>query len=112
MQRRIRAVRCARTNSHWIARLLRSSHPGLACALDGDHMVHSRLVNRKDYAVLTGIGKKHAIAVGDGLWTRYVYVASGRMACVGGGFGFQHGIGLSQGSGGGHGQYGARRRAD
>jgi len=29
-------------------------------------------------AVLTGIGKKHAIAVGDELWARYV--ASGRNA--------------------------------
>lgn len=77
-QRRIRAVRCARTNSHWIAKLLRSSHPSLGCALGGDHMVYSRLCTRKDMAVLTGIGKKHAIAVGDELWARYV--ASGRNA--------------------------------
>ena len=120
-QRRHRAVRCARTNSHWIANLLRSSHPQLGVALGSDHQVYSRLVTRKDYAVLTGIGKKHAIAVGDELWTRYV--ASGRRMCwwhgMGGFFqhgmgvfGFQHGIGLSQGSGDGHGQCGAIRRAD
>ena len=71
-QRHYRAVSCARTNSYWFAHLLRSSHPGMGCPLGGDGMVYSRLVTRNDMAVLTGIGKKHAIAVGDELWTRYV----------------------------------------